>query len=138
MTKYTLLILSSCALLASCGEPTKAVSEFKADEEARIATLQKCRENTGEWDTTPNCGNAEAATLQMIEEAHQAQANEAKPLQDQIRELSTECTGVPREQWNACRESNGKAQAELMAKSREIASRFNALKQELSTQIARN
>lgn len=136
--KYSFIPLFGClAILASCGEATKTVSDFRADENARVATLAACRDNPAEWDTTPNCGNAEAATRQMIEEAHIAQGAEAKPLQDQIRVLSTQCTGVPRDQFYSCREENGKAQAEIMAKSKEIADKYNTLKAELSAQIQR-
>ncbi|MEO0498150.1 MAG: EexN family lipoprotein [Pseudomonadota bacterium] len=137
MRNYILVAASACALLASCGEPTKTVTEFKADEEARIGALAKCRENPGAWDTTPNCGNAEAATRQMIEDVHQAAIDEAKPLQDRIVEISRACLTVPPMERQSCNQQYVAESQELTAQTREIADRSNARKRELAAQIQR-
>jgi len=57
------IILLALAMLAGCSqsEKTYSVEDFLADEALLAEHVQKCRNNPGELDQTPNCVNAAAA-----------------------------------------------------------------------------
>jgi hypothetical protein len=90
MTKW-LLVLPILAMLASCGEATKTVSEFKADDPLRASTLAGCQNNPGEWATTPNCVNAETATQELIGELRADLNTQVEPLKAETQRLWDTC-----------------------------------------------
>jgi PBP1b-binding outer membrane lipoprotein LpoB len=47
--------------LAGCGEEVKTVQWYKEHEVERKAQLEKCKNNPGQLEKTPNCINARAA-----------------------------------------------------------------------------
>ncbi|MGS0550511.1 EexN family lipoprotein [Xanthomonas oryzae] len=55
-------------LLAGCGdsEPTRTVSEYKADKELRASTLAACKNNPGDKGLSPNCINAGHAEDEVL------------------------------------------------------------------------
>lgn len=59
------LVLSGVLGLAGCTkeslEPVQTVEWYKTHEAERIATIQKCTNNPGQLEGTPNCINARGA-----------------------------------------------------------------------------
>ncbi len=61
--KKLMVIVTTVTILAGCSEsePVQTVDWYKEHNAERLAMLEKCRNNPGEKQLTPNCMNAKQA-----------------------------------------------------------------------------
>lgn len=58
---YKLVVPLIILSLAACSEPTRDVEYYEKNEAALDAQIEKCNNNPGELEHTPNCVNARQA-----------------------------------------------------------------------------
>jgi hypothetical protein len=65
------ITITICAIFilifAGCGEKVQTVEWYKEHHDERKAQVEKCINNPGKLEKTPNCINAKAAYKQMLE-----------------------------------------------------------------------
>lgn len=65
--KKLMMIAAVAGVLAGCSEsePVQTVDWYKEHKAERLAMLEKCRDNPGEKQLTPNCTNAKQADKEV-------------------------------------------------------------------------
>lgn len=68
MKNLPTLLLIAASVLAGCNEqePVQTADWYKANTTERLAMLERCKANPGEFSATPNCINASAAANSII------------------------------------------------------------------------
>jgi hypothetical protein len=68
MKGLTTFLLLAASILAGCNdkEPVQTTDWYKANTTGRLAMLERCKANPGEFSATPNCINASAAANSIM------------------------------------------------------------------------